>query len=64
MAAAAAGGATPAAGAQSFYFAPLATSVALSLSTPPPATVSGVVTQPIKFQTTAPHAEVSQVSQI
>lgn len=43
---------------QSFYFAPLSTSVAVSLST---ATTSGVVTQPIKFQTTA-HAEVSQVS--
>lgn len=44
---------------QSFYFAPLSTSVAVSLST---ATTSGVVTQPIKFQTTA-HAEVSQVSE-
>lgn len=41
-----------------FYFAPLATSVAVSLST---ATTSGVVAQPIKFQTSA-HAEVSQVS--
>lgn len=43
-----------------FYFAPLSTSVAVSLST---ATTSGVVTQPIKFQTTA-HAEVSQVSTV
>lgn len=43
---------------QSFYFAPLSTSVAVSLSTA--TTASGVVTQPIKFQTTA-HAEVSQV---
>lgn len=51
----AAAAATP---GQSFYFAPLSTSVAVSLST---ATTSGVVTQPIKFQTTA-HAEVSQVS--
>lgn len=50
----AAAAATP---GQSFYFAPLSTSVAVSLST---ATTSGVVTQPIKFQTTA-HAEVSQV---
>lgn len=55
--AAAAAAATP---GQSFYFAPLSTSVAVSLST---ATTSGVVTQPIKFQTTA-HAEVSQVCSV